>query len=202
MLGFATVDRQPSADVTAVWLTTPLTPTLVRNTNAVVIRHDDPDHDKKVWALTADRSVVLTENTEPPIPFTYGNPAGVFNELIEQTAAHQERICAAVEDYSRRNRAKLVVPTFMPVPVLSPPKEDKPQYRALAVADFVGRAWAAWLFTEEQRHRRTVAPKTGATPWIMPEELNSPTIAVFPAEFVDRVKPEPLSRRKESRDNT
>lgn len=68
MLGFATVDRQPSAEVTAVWLTTPLAPTLVRNTNAVVIRHDDPDHDKKVWSLSADRSVVLTENTEPPIP--------------------------------------------------------------------------------------------------------------------------------------
>ncbi|WP_328393696.1 hypothetical protein [Nocardia sp. NBC_00416] len=67
MLGFATIDRQPSTDATAVWLTTRLGPDLVRNTNAVVIRHDDPDHDEKVWALTADRSVVLTENTEPPI---------------------------------------------------------------------------------------------------------------------------------------
>lgn len=202
MLGFAIIDRQSGADVTAVWLTSRIGTTLVGNTNAVVIPHTDPDHDRKVRALTADRAVVLTEGTESPIPFAQTTPIAVFDELIEQTAAHQERICQAIEDYARLHRAKLVAPKFRPVPVQAAPAEDAPPFRALAAADYVGAVWAAWLFTDEQRHRRTVTPKSGTTPWIMPEELNSPAIALFPPEFADRVRPEPLSDRKQLGDNT
>lgn len=191
MLGFAIVDRQPTADATAVWLTNRIDTTIVRNTNAVVIRHDDPDHDRKIRSLTAEHFVVLTEGTDPPLPFTRANRIGIFDDLIEQTTARQKRICRAVDDYSRRNKTSLVVPNFPPVSEPAAPIQDRPQFRALAVADYVAEIWAAWLYTEEQRVRRTVAPKSGNTPWIMPEELNSPAIAVFPAEFADRVKPEP-----------
>ncbi|MGW0048480.1 hypothetical protein [Nocardia cyriacigeorgica] len=199
MLGFAIVDRQPAADATAVWLTSRIETTIVRNTNAVVIRHDDPDHDTKIRSLTTGRAVVLTAGTGPPLPFTHANRISVFDELLDQTAAQQERISQAVDDYARRKKAKLVAPTFPPVPAPAGPMQDEPQYRALAVANYVGEVWSAWLHTEEQRVRRTVAPKSGKTPWIMPEELNSSTIAAFPDGFADRVKPEPPFGQANSR---
>lgn len=193
MLGFAIVDRQPAADATAVWLTSRTGTTNVNNTNAVVISHSDPGYETKVRALPADRSVVLTAGTIPPINFTHAVHVDAFDDLIKRTSVHQDRICEAISDYNSQHRKDLVIPSFQPVPTLAPPKEDQPQYRALSVADYVAQAWAAWLFTDEQRHRRTMAPKTGDTPWIMPEDLNSPVIANFPEEFADRVLPEPLA---------
>ncbi|WP_067799158.1 hypothetical protein [Nocardia beijingensis] len=201
MLGFATVDRQPTADSTAVWLTSRIDTIVVRNTNAVVVCHDDPDHDTKVRSLTADHAIVLTDGTEPPLPFVYANRVGVFDEMIKLTAAHQERICQAIRDYSRRNRANLVLPGFLPTPVLTAAEQDAPQFRALTVANYVGAVWEAWLYTDEQRYRRTVTPRFGKTPWIMPLELNSPTIAAFPPEFAERVRPESLPDRKSLQDN-
>ncbi|MFE3261429.1 hypothetical protein ACFXPS_33475 [Nocardia sp. NPDC059091] len=192
MLGFAIVDRQPAAYATAVWLTSRTGSTSVNNTNAVVISHGDPDYDTKVRALTAGRSVVLTTDTVPPVSFAHAVHVDAFDELVKRTAIHQDRICEAISEYNSRNRKDLVIPSFLPAPILTSPKGDEPQYRALAVADYIGQAWAAWLFTEEQRHRRTTAPKTGESPWIMPTELNSQTIAVLPDEFVDRVRPEPV----------
>ncbi|MFI7190655.1 hypothetical protein ACIBQ0_13050 [Nocardia nova] len=189
MLGFAIVDRQPAADATAVWLTSRTDTTIVRNTNAVVIPHDDPDHDSKVQWLISERSVVLTEETTPLPPFENAVQVELFEVLVKSTTAHQERICRAVDDYSRRQRSKLVVPVFQPVPELAAAALDEPRFRALAVANYVGNVWTAWLFTEEQRLRRTVNPRTGETPWIMPEDLNDPAIAIFPAEFSDQVRP-------------
>ncbi|MFB8004780.1 hypothetical protein [Nocardia sp. NPDC056000] len=164
MLGFAIVDRQPAADATAVWVTSRTGSTRVNNTNAVVISHDDPAYDTKVYALTAGRSVVLTAGTEPPRTFAHAVHLDVFDELIKRTAIHQDQIAQAISDYNSRTRKDLVIPGFPQAPVLAQPKEDEPQYRALAVADYVAEAWVAWLYTDEQRHRRTVAPKTGETP--------------------------------------
>lgn len=189
MLGFAIVDRQPAADTTAVWLTSRTDTTIVRNTNAVVIPHDDPDYDSKVQWLIKGRSVVLTEGTTPQPCFENAVEVDFFDGLVKLTIAYQERICQAVDDYSRRQRSKLVVPVFQPVPQLAAAAQDEPRFRALAVANYVGNVWTAWLFTEEQRLRRTVNPRTGETPWIMPEDLNNPAIAIFPAEFSDRVRP-------------
>jgi hypothetical protein len=62
-LGSRSVDRQPIANATAVWLTSHIEGSRVNHTNAVVIRHDDERHDAKVWALTAERAVVLTNGT-------------------------------------------------------------------------------------------------------------------------------------------
>ncbi|MEV0342213.1 hypothetical protein AB0H49_24620 [Nocardia sp. NPDC050713] len=165
----------------------------VRNTNAVVIRHDDPDYLDKVRSLTRERSVVLTDGTEPPVTFAHAVRIDAFDDLIEQTTRRQESICAAISDYARRKRTELVVPRFLPVPALTTLERNEPQLRALSVANYIGAVWTAWLFTEDQRLRRTVSPRTQETPWIMPAELNSPTIAVLPADFADRVKPEPLS---------
>jgi hypothetical protein len=54
--------------------------------------------------------------------------------------------------------------------------------------------WSAWLATEEQRVRRTINPRTGTPPWIMPEALGSPALAEFPPKFGQLVKPEPVSK--------
>ncbi|WP_153809841.1 hypothetical protein [Nocardia sp. SYP-A9097] len=193
MLGFAIVDRQSAADATAIWLTSRTGRTSVNNTNAVVISHDDPDYDMKIRSLTRDRSVVLTTGTEPPAGFVHAVNVDAFDDLIKRTATHQDRICEAIGDYNSSNRKDLVIPGFPPTPVLAPPEAEKPQFRALTVANYVAQTWAAWLFTDEQRHRRTRAPKTGETPWIMPMELNSQTISVLPDEFLERVQPEPVA---------
>jgi hypothetical protein len=53
-------------------------------------------------------------------------------------------------------------------------------------------AWAAWLATEEQRVRRTINPRTGKPPGVMPDELGSTELADFPAEFGKLVLQEPV----------
>ena len=193
MLGFAIVDRQPNAGTTAVWLTS-REGARVSHTNAVLIAHDDDRHDAKVRALTADRVVVLTDGTTPPLDFVQALNVREFDELIDETVAHQQRISQAIADYKTRTRNKnLVTPNFPAEPKLSAPKHDEPASRALSVADYVAGVWMAWLVSDEQRLRRTTDPRTGTTPWIMPEELGDPGLAAFPPEFAGRVKPEPLA---------
>jgi hypothetical protein len=193
LLGFAIVDRQPNAGTTAVWLTS-REGARVSHTNAVLIAHDDDRHDAKVRALTADRVVVLTDGTTPPLDFVQALNVREFDELIDETVAHQQRISQAIADYKTRTRNKnLVTPNFPAEPKLSAPKHDEPASRALSVADYVAGVWMAWLVSDEQRLRRTTDPRTGTTPWIMPEELGDPGLAAFPPEFAGRVKPEPLA---------
>ncbi|MFC4127222.1 hypothetical protein [Nocardia rhizosphaerae] len=191
MRGFAIIDRQPTADATAVWLTSRTDATTVGHTNAVVLADDDPGYVTKVRSLATGRSVILTSGSEPPLPFVTVNHVDVFDELIALTRRYQERIGAAVQEYAGRTRGKLVTPRFLPEPELAQPEGDEPRYRALAVADFAAAVWSAWLFTDEQRLRRTVSPKTQVTPWIMPPDLNDAAITDFPAEFASQVKPEP-----------
>ena len=193
MLGFAIVDRQPTADATAVWLTC-REGDRVNHTNAVVILHNDERHDAKVWNLTADRAVVLTNGTTPPIPFKYTHSVGAFDSLLDEAFAYQQRITDAVADYAARTKNRnLVMPDFPSTrPEHKIDDRDEPEYRALSAANYVRDAWSAWLATDEQRVRRTVNPRTGTTPWIMPDELGSPTLADFPPEFGQLVKPEPL----------
>jgi hypothetical protein len=194
MLGFAIVDRQPPAKATAVWLTCHLDGCRVNHTNAVVILHDDDRHDVKVWNLTADRAVVLTDGTTPPIVFKHALAVDAFAGLLEETSVYHQRIIEAVADYAKRTKNKnLVAPAFARNRVeLKPDSRDEPAYRALSVANYVRDAWAAWLGTEEQRVRRTINPRTGKPPGIMPDELGSTELADFPAEFGKLVLPEPL----------
>lgn len=193
MLGFAIVDARPTDVATAVWLTSRVEAVRIGHTNAVVVRHDDAEHDRKVYALTADRCVVLTPGSEARMPFHHAIGLDAFGALSDETDALQQRIAEAVAAYSSRSRGReLVLPDFPPAP--QPPRidHDQPAQRALATADYVARVWSAWLTTDEQRRRRAVDPRTGASPWIMPTELGSPTIAEFPAAFAERARPEPL----------
>jgi hypothetical protein len=194
MLGFAIVDRQPKAEATAVWLTCRLDGSGVNHTNAVVIAHDDDRHDVKVWNLTADRAVVLTDGTKPPITFKHPLAIDALTGLIDETSAYQQRIIEAVADYAKRTKNKnLVAPIFARDRAeLKPDGRHEPAYRALSAANYVRDAWAAWLATEEQRVRRTINPRTGKPPGIMPEEMGSTTLADFPPEFGKLVLPEPL----------
>jgi hypothetical protein len=53
-------------------------------------------------------------------------------------------------------------------------------------------AWKSWLRTDEERRRRTVQPRTGVTPWAMPEAMNGPTVPDFPTHFSEHVHLQPL----------
>ena len=194
MLGFAIVDRQPKAGATAVWLTG-REGSRVGHTNAVVIAHDDERYDYKVWALTADRAVVLTDGTEPPKTFEHALDIAAFDGFIDETAARQELIVEIVTEYAKRTKnSNLVIPEFGSArPTLKTDDRDEPQYRALAVANYIAAVWSAWLDTDEQRARRTAHPRTGKSPWIMPEPLGSPELVEFAPEFGKLVQPEALT---------
>ncbi len=194
MLGFAIVDAQPSANATAVWLTSRLEGSRVGHTNAVVIQRDERRHESKVWNLTADRAVVLTTGTAPPIPFAHSITLELFETLLDEAAAYQERITEAVAAYAKRTKNKnLTAPNFVNRrPQLNRDDRDEPSYRALAAANYVRDSWTAWLATDEQRVRRTMNPRTGKPPWIMADDLGDPTLADFPPGFGQLVRPEPL----------
>lgn len=147
MLGFAIVDRQPKAESTAVWLTCRLEGSRVNHTNAVVIAHDDDKHDEKVWNLTADRAVVLTDGTKPPIKFEHPLAIDALNGLIDETFELQQRILKAIADHAKRTKNKnLVAPVFAGARAeLRPDTRDEPAYRALSAANYVRDAWEAWL---------------------------------------------------------
>lgn len=194
LLGFAILDSQPSSDETAVWLTC-REGSRVGHTNAVVIRRDDEHHDYKVWSLTAGRAVVLTAGTTPPLAFQHTLSLDAFDGLVRETSDHQKSIAAAVADYARRGKnPNLVIPTFAKAPRLAMDSRDQPAYRALSVANYVASVWAAWLGADEQRLRRSVDPRTGETPWIMPEELGSTVLAEFPQGFAQLVHAEPVTK--------
>jgi hypothetical protein len=192
MLGFAIVDRQPTATATAVWLTCRIEETRANHTNAVVIAHDDERYDAKVRALTTERAVVLTSGTSPPLPFAHTLAVDTFDCLIDETFAYQQRIAEAVAA-ARTPKRKLIMPAFpRTVPKLATDEHDEPQFRALSVANYVAAVWRFWLTTDEQRVRRTINPKTGEPLGIMPEELGDPVLAEFPPGFAELVKPEPV----------
>ena len=195
MLGFAIVDRQPKASATAVWLTG-REGSRVSHTNAVVIAYDDERYDDKVWALTADRAVVLTNGTEPPMRFEHALDIELFDGFVDETEARQQLIAEIVTEYAEQAKnSNLVVPEFTSArPTLRIDDRDEPQYRALSVANYIAAVWSVWLDTDEQRLRRTVQPRTGKTPWIMPEALNSPDLIEFPPEFGKLVQAESVVR--------
>lgn len=196
MLGFAIVDRQPKADATAVWLTS-RERSRVSHTNAVVFSNDDDAYEIKLWNLTANRTVVLTQGSRPPRAFHHALSVDAFEGFSEETEAHQQRIERAVSDYAAqmKNR-KFAAPEFprtRPTLVVDP--RDQPEFRALSTANYIAAVWTMWLVTDEQRARRTIDPRTGKPPWIMPEDLGNPELAEFPPGFSVGVQPEPMTGR-------
>jgi hypothetical protein len=198
MMGIATVDRIMGEAFVAIWLTNRSAALEATHGNAVVIDLvNDPDAIEKVRSLTRLYAVLVTNGTDTDGLPIEGQPLTVsdIDAWVAETEAHQQAIEAAVDDYKRRTRQKGLVPPTFPV---SPswadftPSENTPGKRALATANYVARVWTNWLKTDEERRRRTVQPKTGKTPWIMPEELNQAEVAEFPSAFAARVQSQPL----------
>ncbi len=118
--------------------------------------------------------------------------------LISETVELQRRITAAVEQYTaaHKNR-KIVQPTFKAVPdpgAFDLDGDDAVQ-RAHAAASLLGRAWEAWLKTDDQRRQRSVEPRTGKSPWIMPLEMGEPQVSEFPVKFGERLHPQRIAGR-------
>jgi len=196
--GIATIDRQPGSETIVVWVTKRLEPLRADNTNAVAIdAASDPKAMDKVHSLTRCCAVLVTEGSVLEGLPVEGEPLTVadIDALVAETEAHQQAILDAVSAYKRRTRsANLKDPTFPKSPAVADftPSDDSPSQRALGTANYVGRAWSAWLKTDEERRRRTARPKTGETPWMMPDELNSPEVALLPAKLVARFREQPL----------
>jgi hypothetical protein len=197
MRGIATIDRQSGSDTIAVWVTSASEGTKGQHVNAVVIDTATSDATEKVRSLTRCCAVLVTEGTTLDGLPVEGKPltSADIEDLVAETETHQDAIVEAVADYKRRTRAASVkFPTFPASPHAADylPAEDTASGRAFAMANFLAKAWTAWLMTDEERRRRTARPKTGETPWIMPESMNSAHVAVFPDSLVARVFEQPL----------
>jgi hypothetical protein len=195
--GIATIDRQPDSDTIAVWITNRLAAE-VSNSNAVVIdAANDPDAMEKVRSLTRCCVVLVTEGSVLDGLPVEGEPLtrADIALLLEATQEHQQAILDAIAAFKRRGGSKAhKEPTFnvAPDPADFVPAEDTPSQRALTTANYFGRAWRAWLRTDEERRRRTARPRTGETPWIMPNDLNAPEVVEFPEAFAARVHEQAL----------
>lgn len=198
MRGFAVVDIQPGANAAAIWVVAQASPQRAANVNAVTIDlHGDPEASRKLLSLTRNQVVVLTDGSDASALRLANKPLAVddIEDLVRETEGYQQRIIEAVEAYARASRSKtLVPPVFESSPNRSDfiPSEDTATQRAFQSANFLNRVWSAWLNTDEQRRRRSIHPKTNDAPWIMPEEMSSPTLAMLPPDFAARVQPEPV----------
>lgn len=194
MRGFAVVENEADG-IVVVWQTSQVEPQRAAHTNAVRIdRREDPEADRKVRSLTQGRIVLLTHGSDraglpveaPPLE------ADDIALMVRETEDRRAQILEAVRDYGRRSRANVIQPIF----AASPKPEDfirdpkTPVEHTLQTANYLAAAWSAWLVTEEERRRRTVQPRTGKTPWMMPEDLNDSGIATLPPHFADRTSAE------------
>lgn len=198
MRGIAVVDRQPDSDVIAVWITTRGFGLDATNVNAVDIdAAGDLDAVEKVRSLTRCCVVLATSGTTlDGLPIA-GAPLheADLDLLVAETLEHQQRITEAVKSYKARGGSNgLVEPTF-PLPVNPEdfmPDADTASRRAFCLAKYAGRVWSSWLRTDEERRKRTVQPKTGRTPWVMPDDMNEPTTPDFPPSFASRLREQEL----------
>lgn len=183
MLGFAVIDRQPGNETTAVWLTSRVASDRADHTNAVTLKSDDPDYRRKLRSLVADRVVLLTPGSESPSEVSNAVPVGALQAVKDDIELLQSQIVDAVAKYGERTRNKnLVRPSFSltPTPGDLDLSGETTTDRALATANLLGHLWTCWLKTEEHRRRRSVDPKKGTSPWIMPNDLSSVDIAELP----------------------
>ena len=192
MRPIVTIDRQPTTDTVAVWVTH-REGLDARHTNAVVIDlATDPDAVRKVHSLTRGSIVLATDGTTldglpvADAPLT----VDAIGNLLAEVEELQKTVSLAVTDYRERTRSSsLVELVFLSLPMVDKfrPSADEAPLRALATANYVRSASSAWLRTDEERRRRTVKPKTGISPWIMPESLCAPEVRDFPERFEARL---------------
>lgn len=194
MLGFVALDRRPGDDTVALWLISRTDPAEASSTNAVVVDLAEPDALAKIHALTRDRVVVLTPDSDATGLPVEPHEVGIVDEFTAATRTHQAAIVDAIRAHqAARKGQKLVAPTF-PAEAETPQEwPAEPELRALQLARWLGRTWTNWLVSDGERLRRTTQPRTGRTPWIMPEELNQPQLLELPPALDDVWRVEPLT---------
>lgn len=193
MRAIATVDRQPASDEIVMWVTSRVEPLRAANSNAVSLdAATDVDALEKVRSLTRECAVLATEGSVLeglPIEGTRLELADVEG-LIAETEERQRAIVAAVGEYKRRTKsAGIKEPSFAPSSRATdfPLRHSDAVQRTLATANFVAQAWSEWLETDDERRRRTMNPRTRSSPWMMPDELNSPEVGAFPPLLAARL---------------
>ncbi len=156
MRSVAVVDNRDGTTI-AVWITTNVSPLLVSNVNAVVVdTATDPRAIEKVRLLIYGRTVLLTRgSTSNGLPLDC-EPRVIedVGRLVARTEAMQQDVLDAVAD----QRRKLAPPEFAAVPRETDyrPAQDTPVGRALATANYLGRAWSVFLQTDDERRKRVV----------------------------------------------
>lgn len=196
MPGLAILDHQPEAARAAVWIVARDDEHNASSVNAVVVELAAGKATDTIADLIAGRAVILTEGSSPDGLAITGTPLipEDVDALLDETRQLQECITDAVQAHKRRTRSKtLVEPFFNKAPHKADfhPREDTPQHRALALANYAAAAWQSWLITDMERLRRTVAPRTNKTPWIMPEDLNQAETSDFPPRFATKAVEQP-----------
>lgn len=195
-LGFAVIDCVAGSGQVAVWLISRVAAAETASTNAVVLDLlDDGQAHRKIHAMTRQRVVLQTPGSDcEALPLT--DPVAHLSSLdaiVDYADAMLVEIKQAIEAYARRVRSKsLAVPAPHRPSLGAPSDEGLPSARALAGANMLRQAWDYWLRVEQERVRRTVQPKTGTGPWIMPPGLDSPSIRVLPDEWMARAVQQPL----------
>jgi hypothetical protein len=189
MQGFAVIDSRFGEENVAVWIVSKVPPAGAGNTNAVVVARTDPRAQEALRSLTRSRAVLVTDGSSLaglPVDSCALTITDV-HDLIEETSKVREQILDMVR-YLRRKP-----PRFVPIP--SPdrfqPAEETPTQRALQTANLLGRAWTAWLDTDQQRRKYTVDPKA-MDAGLLPDDLSGTDSLEFPPGFADRVVAEPL----------
>lgn len=197
MQGFATIDRPSDTNRLLIWLTKRVEPLRADNVNAVSIDlATDARAMDKASSLMRHCALLVTDGSSLDGLPICGEPltATDIADLVRATEKHQRAIVEAVRDYRGRTRSSGIrEPIFSASATYKQvgPADDESARRALSVANYAGRAWTDWLRTEEERRRRTVRPRDGGSPWMMPDGLSSPTVAVLPLHLSDRFRAVP-----------
>lgn len=197
MRGIATIDWQPNATEAAVWVTR-RRGLEVGHVNAVRVDFTTKkDAKETIHALTRCSGVLLTKGSSLPPDFVDGSPLSVddLTGFLMEVTDLRAAVLDAIDHYKRRTRStSMTVPIFEPAPDVSASLSDRDDAtaRAFGTANYMQRLWTQWLRTDEERRKRTVQPRTGATPWVMPAEMNSDVVSDFPPRFADRVVVQPV----------
>lgn len=191
-LGFAVADYAASNGTVMLWLVSRTSTAEATNTNAVVVNLEtDPNAETKIASLLHNRVVVFTGEDHFPLPVSVRT--SVYTDLLrvwrECCSELDDSILKAIDAYVDQNpNAKLVRPELSPPDIHNNLDSLDQVQRALTVANNLRKVWTHWLSLEQERSRRTIQPKTGASPWIMPVDLSDPNISEVPAAiFSNRV---------------
>lgn len=183
MLGFAAVDLSEADHRLTVWLTSLVTKgaiPYVDHTNAVSFDLREDLVLRRAWSMSCDRYVVVTSRTplDHPAFSGWGLKPCDLSGLLDQTAAAQEMILAALAEHKKEpGKKNLAEPSLPPVPKpLDPGSLYVDDFRKppLVLADYVKTAWAVWIATDRERIKRRA---------YMPEGRDNANLVILPPEF-------------------